>query len=130
METIRQTITVDCPAHAVYEAFMDQEEHAELTGAPAIIQNQVGGDYSAYNDELVGEFTELVPDELIALAWRSTMPDWPEDHFAEVSLELSQSYDGTTIEFVASQVPSECVDAVVEGWQNYYWNPLIRRFCW
>jgi activator of HSP90 ATPase len=130
METIRQTVVVDCPAHAIYEAFMNQTQHAELTGAPALIENRIGGLYAAYNEDLVGEFTKLVPDEWIVLLWRSEMPTWPEDHFAVISLELSQSYDGTTIEFTASDVPEQCADAIIEGWQDMYWEPLQRKFSW
>ncbi len=130
METIRQTVVIDCPAHAVYEAFMDQDEHEELTGAPAVIEATVGGRYQAYNGDLEGEFTRLEPDRLIILRWRSQMPGWPEDHYAVVEMELIQSSDGTTVEFTASDVPAHCADSVEAGWTDYYWEPLGRRFAW
>jgi activator of HSP90 ATPase len=127
---IHQTITIDCPAHAVYQAFTDEDEHAEITGAPASIDPTVGGAYSAYNDELTGEFTRLVPDELIVMEWRAEMEGWPPDHYAIASIELIQSSDGTTVEFILTDVPPDCVEAVDEGWRDYYWEPMGRYFAW
>jgi activator of HSP90 ATPase len=126
METIQQSVIIDCPAHAVYQFFTDSREHTELTKALADIEPRIGGNFSSYNGELQGQFTRLVPDEIIVMLWRSTMPDWPEEHFAVLSLELFQSGEGTTVEMTLGDVPGECLDAVEEGWQDYYWLPLQR----
>ncbi|HUC87437.1 MAG TPA: SRPBCC domain-containing protein [Candidatus Saccharimonadales bacterium] len=130
METIRQTVVFDCPAHAFYAAFLDSSEHAEVTGAAAAIYPHVGGRYSAYNNELIGRFTQLVEDRLIMMQWRAAMPGWPEDHYATVVLELQQSSDGTTVEFEISDVPSELVAAIELGWQQLFWEPLAAYFAW
>ncbi len=130
METLHQSIVLDCPAHAVYTAFTDSEEHAEITGLPASIEPEVGGEYTAYNGELQGVFTRLELDTLIVMRWKTVMPDWPEDHFAVVELELWQSSDGTTVEFTISDVPSACAAAVEAGWEDFYWEPLRKHFTW
>ncbi len=130
METIRQTIVFDCPAHAFYATFLDPTEYLEFTGAPATIEPHVGGRYAAYNGELAGEFTQLVEDQLIVMKWRSAMEGWPEDHQAVVSLELYQSSDGTTVEFEASDVPEALAPAIEAGWEELFWTPLQKHFAW
>jgi len=130
METIRQTIVFDCPAHAFYATFLDASELTELTGVPATIEPHIGGRYSAYGGELTGQFTQLIEDRLIVMKWRSDLPDWPEDHDAVVSLELDQSSDGTTVEFEASDVPAELAPAIAAAWQELFWKPLQECFAW
>lgn len=130
MEDLHQSLVFDCPAHAFYETFLDEEEHAELTGATASIDPREGGHYAAFNYELTGEFIKLVPDELIIMNWRSNIEDWPEDHDALVRIELFQSSDGTTVEFEIIGVPEELAPAIEEGWQTLFWEPLQRHFAW
>lgn len=130
METIHQTVVFDCPAHAFYETFLDEDQHAEIIGSTANIQPYPGGNYQAFEDESQGEFTRLVPDRLIVMRWRSAMEGWPEDHFAVISMELFQSSDGTTVEFEMSDVPGELAPAVEEGWENLLWAPFLRHFAW
>ncbi len=114
----------------MYEALTSDEVTAEFTGAPAKIEAKVGGEYSAYNGDLEGEFTKLVPDELIAMRWRCIMDDWPEDHYSVVTIELFQSSDGTELQFMQSDIPAACVDEVAEGWMDYFWEPMQKMFEW
>lgn len=126
METIHQTVIIDCPAHAVYDAFTDAGLHADITHADAEIDPQAGGIYSAYGGELTGEFSTLIPDRQIVMQWRSAMDGWPEDHYAVVNMEFFQSSDGTTIDFTLTDVPGEVAEAIEEGWYEFYWEPMQR----
>jgi activator of HSP90 ATPase len=130
MEKIRQDVIIDCPAHAVYEAFLNEDQHADFTGSNASIEPKVGGIYSAYDDDLSGEFMRLVPDQLIVMQWKSNMPGWPEEHFATVEMELFQSSDGTTVELNIVDVPAELAAEIEAGWREYYWEPLQRWCAW
>lgn len=130
MDIVRQTITIDCPAHAVYSFFTDQEQHAEITGADATIDPVAGGQFSAYDGELTGEYTKLVLDQLIVMRWKSAMEEWPPEEYAVLSLEFLQSSDGTTVELIMTDVPEGCAEAVDAGWYDHYWEPLQKEFCW
>jgi activator of HSP90 ATPase len=131
MESVRQVLIFDCPAHAVYEAFTDVEQHEEVTGAEASIDAVVGGEYHAYDDELVGEFTLLDPDSRIVMRWRPEgVEGWPEGHFAVVAIELTQSSDGTTVEMDITDIPLSFGEAVDGWWQEYYWQPLEKLTAW
>jgi activator of HSP90 ATPase len=130
METIRQTIVFDCPAHAFYATFLDAGEHAEITGAPAAIYPHVGGSYMAYGGEVRGQFTRLIEDQLIVMRWRPTLAAWPEDHYAVLAMELYQSSDGTTVEFEISEVPGELAEAIAASWEELFWQPLGAYFAW
>jgi activator of HSP90 ATPase len=130
METIRQTIVFDCPAHAFYAAFLDSSELAEITSSPAAIYPHVGGSYAAYDHQLTGRFTRLIEDQLIVMEWRATLPSWPDDHNAMVVMELYQSSDGTTVEFQIQDVPGELVSAIEAAWQELFWEPFEAYFAW
>lgn len=103
---------------------MDQKEHGEFTHSESIIDPVEGGEYSAYNGDLHGTFIKLVPDELISLRWRCEMEGWPEDHFSIVTMELYQSAEGTEVDFVQTDIPDECYEAIQAGWAEFYWEPI------
>ncbi|HVE80990.1 MAG TPA: SRPBCC family protein [Candidatus Dormibacteraeota bacterium] len=124
MKTIKQSVIFDCPAHAVYAAFMSEKKHAEFTHAPASIEPKVGGKYTAYEDGLVGEFIKLVPDELIGMKWRCVMDGWPEDHYSTITIELNQTSDGTELELTQTDVPDACEESIAAGWHEFYWEPM------
>lgn len=130
METIHQSFVFDCPAHAFYDTFLSGEDLSEVTGSPASIEPYEGGIYAAFNGEIQGWLTRLHDDQEIAFDWRSTMEDWPEDHFAHARLELFQSSDGTTVEIEMTDVPTAFAPAIEAGWQELFWEPLQRHFAW
>lgn len=130
MESIKQVVDFDAPAHAVYEALTDADITAEFTEAPAEIEPVKGGKYSAFGGDLAGEFTRLVPDELLAMRWRAVMEGWPDDHYSVVTIELFQSSDGTELQFMQTDIPAPCVDDIAEGWMDYFWEPMQKHFAW
>lgn len=126
MPTISQTEHFDCTPHQLYEALMDEKQHAAFTASAAKISPELGGSFSTFGDYATGKNHELVPDQKIVQSWRAS--DWLEDHFSTATFEFTEdSKGGTTLSFTQTDVPEDDLANVAQGWIDYYWEPL-RHF--
>lgn len=122
--TITQEIFFNALPHEVFEAFMDPEQHAEFTGAPAEIERRGGGPFSAYGGMLSGTTLEIEQDRKIVQDWRSQK--WPAGRLSRLTLALRLIYDGrgTQLSLVQTGVPAEHFEGINAGWRDHYWNKL------
>jgi activator of HSP90 ATPase len=118
----RQTIVFKASPHDVYEALMDSEKHAAFTGAAADISREIGGAFSAWDGYLVGSNLALEPDRKILQDWRAT--DWPEGATSTVTFLLEPVDEGTRLFFSHEGIPADFYDDIVQGCQDYYWEPM------
>lgn len=86
MKTIKQEVHFDAKPQEVYEAYVDANKHAEITGAKVVFEDKVGGKFSAWDAGLEGENLELVRGKKIVQKWRAD--DWPEGHYSMLTIEL------------------------------------------
>jgi len=121
-KTIRQIVTFKATPHQVYETLMDSKKHAELVGAEALISKKVGGKFSIYGGEIEGVNLELVPDCKIVQSWRYN--DWPEGHYSKATFLLEEIGDSTKLTFTQTNVPEERYEDVLQGWRDFYWQPM------
>ncbi len=68
-KTIRQTETFAASPHRIYQMLMNSDEHAKFTGAPASMNEDIGGAVSAYGGGALGINLELVPGQRIIQMW-------------------------------------------------------------
>lgn len=127
-KTIKQTVLFNATPHEVYEALMDSKKHAKITGAPANISREVGGEFNAYDGGLTGTNIELVADKKIVQKWRCVMDEWPEDHYSTASFLLKKVDKGTELTFVQTDVPKSCYEEISNGWEEYYWENMKKMF--
>jgi activator of HSP90 ATPase len=123
---IRQSITMKGSPEEIYEVLMDSRKHAKLTGASANISREVGGTISAYDGYIEGKNVELVRNRRIVQLWRGS--DWPEGVFSRVTFALHKISGGTHISFRQSGVPDIQYTAIKQGWIDFYWEPMRKRF--
>jgi uncharacterized protein YndB with AHSA1/START domain len=121
-KTIRQVVTFAASPHEVYEALMDSEKHTAFSGEKATISRQVGGSMEAGSGYISGVNLELIPDQKIVQAWRGS--DFPEGVMSRATFSLKAAGGGARLTFTHSGVPDELVDAIKDGWVEYYWQPL------
>ena len=62
------TVILQASPKDIYEAWMSSEGHSEMTGSPAVVDDKVGGKYSAWETYIFGKTLELVPFERILIA--------------------------------------------------------------
>lgn len=102
-KTIQQTVLFKVSPHEVYDALMSSKQHTEFTGDAAQISKKVGGAFSAYGGYITGTNLELVPDEKIVQAWRTS--DFPEGHISTVTFILKPTRSGTKLFFYPCECP-------------------------
>ena len=119
---IKQKITLQKTPHEVYEMLMDSKKHSEFTGEKAVISKKVGGKFTAYGDYIDGVNIELIPDKKIVQSWHAS--DWPEGHYSEVTYDISETKDGTLLNFSQKDVPEDQYEEIKKGWIDFYWNKM------
>lgn len=112
------------PRHEVFEAFLDEKQHAAFTGLPAMIERKSGGKFTACGEHLSGTTVEITPVHKIVQNWRAYK--WPAGHYSELSLTLEPIFSGggTQLSLVQSGVPAEHYENINTCWRDYYWNKL------
>jgi uncharacterized protein YndB with AHSA1/START domain len=122
--TIRQTVQIKAAPNQVFEALIDEKQHAKFTGAPATISRKAGGAFTCYGGYISGFNLEVVPDKRIVQAWRSR--DWPKGHYSVVTFALARSAGGRTkLSFTHLGLPDGDFKAKNAGWRSHYWKPLM-----
>jgi len=115
-----------CSTGDLYRALTDKEMIRAFTQSLAQVDAQKGGRFSLFNGNVVGEFTDLVTDKKIEMRWR--FKTWPDEHYSNVTIELTQKADGVDLRLSQSGIPTNDFDRTKEGWQNYYWRSMKQTF--
>ena len=125
-KTINHSIMVKGSPHEVYEMLLDSKQHAQLIGSEATSSPDVGGEFSLFNNAIVGHNVELVPDRKIVQKWRAG--DWEDGHYSTATFELKQAEGGTELVFTQLDVPDEHYESINQGWFDNYWNNMGAMF--
>ncbi|KAJ6661244.1 hypothetical protein lerEdw1_015381 [Lerista edwardsae] len=97
-----------------------------FTHSPAIVEADKGGKFQLLDGSVTGEFTELVPEKLIAMKWR--FKSWPEGHFSTITLTFSDKGGETEIRLEGRGIPANEEERTREGWQRYYFEGIKQTF--
>lgn len=126
METkdLKQVIIFDATASEIYEALLDEAKHSLFTGAEAIIDREIDGKFSVYDEYCYGYNIELIPNKKIVQAWHFVEDNWPDDHYSICTFLLKQNGDKTVLTFTQTGIPEHKLAALTKGWEDYYWQPL------
>jgi activator of HSP90 ATPase len=73
---------------------------------------------------IVGRQIELVPNELIVQAWR--VMNWARGTYSIARFELTDQGESTKLVFDHTAFPKGQAKHLASGWQEHYWDPLIK----
>jgi len=121
-KTIQQSATFGAPPTDVYEMLMDSKKHAALSGQPAALTREVGGNFTAWGTHISGFNLALRPGRKIVQAWRAL--DWPPDHYSIAIFEFNAVDGGTKLDFTQIGVPAHRYEGHCRGWAQTYWTPM------
>jgi activator of HSP90 ATPase len=125
--TIVQKVIIPATPDEVYDAFMDPGKHSDFTNTETTGSQEVGGEVSASDGYITAKNVTLEKGRKIVQEW--TTSEWPEGYSPSVlELDLKKVEGGTELTMTHSMVPDEQADDYAEGWQDYYWNPMIEYF--
>jgi activator of HSP90 ATPase len=111
----------------IYRAWLSSEGHTAMTGSPAVVEGQAGGEFSAWDGYIFGRTLALTPNRQIVQTWRtSEFPDDASDSRLDVDLE--EVGGGTKITLKHSNLPADQVDSYRQGWEDFYFVPMREYF--
>jgi uncharacterized protein YndB with AHSA1/START domain len=111
----------------VYEAWLDGDQHSEMTGGGATASATVGASFTAWDGYIEGSNVELVRYTRIVQRWRTLeFLDNAPDSLLEITLEPSNG--GTLITIAHSEIPDGQGDWYKTGWVDNYFDPMDEHF--
>lgn len=111
----------------IYEAWLDGEKHAAMTGAAATGSAEEGSVFTAWDGYISGKNRTLIPNTKIVQAWRTTeFPDDAPD--STLTIELSESVTGTLLKLTHEGTPQDQEANYEQGWNDHYFIPMQEYF--
>lgn len=125
--TIEQTINIPgVTPHDVFELLMDAKQHAALTGGEAVISRHIGGKFVTFDGWANGRMLEITPDQKIVQTWRAA--DWPIGVESVCTFVCIPVGGATRLIFTQTGVPNTFASSIDQGWDQYYWQPMVEYF--
>ncbi|NIO07482.1 MAG: hypothetical protein GTO40_05550 [Deltaproteobacteria bacterium] len=121
-------ISVILPAspEKIYNAWLDSQGHAQMTGSPAQTSSAIGGKFEAWDGYIHGTNLELVPDKRIVQSWRTTEFD-ESDADSRIEVTLENTDEGTRLTIKHTDLPPHGMQ-YKQGWIDYYFDPMKEYF--
>ncbi len=111
----------------VYNAWLDSDKHAKMTGtASAIASAKVGDTFMAHDGYISGKNKELVPDSKIVQSWR-TMEFSGDEEDSVIEVTFEDTDGGTLVTLTHSNLPPHGRQ-YEEGWKTHYFKPMKEYF--
>lgn len=123
------TVSVELPAtkEVIFHAWLDSAKHSAFTGSEAVIDPSIGGNFTAWEGYISGKTTELEAPNRIVQTWRTTeFSDADADSILEIHLQTITT--GTLMTLVHSNIPDGQAEMYREGWEDYYFRPMLDYF--
>jgi uncharacterized protein YndB with AHSA1/START domain len=111
---------------AVYEAWMSDDGHTEMTGGTAEIDPRVGGEFTAWDGYITGRTLALEPGRRIVQAWRSSDFE-AADPDSQIEVLLVAVPEGTEITLRHTAIP-DGQSGYAQGWRDNYFDPMRDYF--
>lgn len=112
--------------HEVYDTWMTSEGHSAMTGSPATISPEVGGEFDAWDGYIHGKNLVLEPGVLIVQSWRTSEFSGDEKD-SLVEINLKPVGDQTELTLRHSELPPHGTQ-YEEGWVESYFEPMKEYF--
>ncbi len=115
----------------LFEAWLDDVEHSDMTGSRATISAEVGGAFSMLDGAVAGRIVELEPYSRIVHELNTNGPAR-----LEVSLATGSNYgglgnpqdDGTTIILRHTMAAQGQTELSPDWWEDRYFRPMDAHF--
>jgi activator of HSP90 ATPase len=124
MKAIVISSIFDTNADLLYRFFLDSKLHTEITGSKAIINNKIGGKFTAWDGYIKGEIVSLGKNKKIMQKWRTTeFNKNDKDSILEITIEeINKSKSKLILKH--SELPEGTEEKYKNGWKEYYIKPI------
>ncbi|BFZ54783.1 Co-chaperone [Savitreella phatthalungensis] len=115
-------------ASELYLVFVDPARVGAWTrgGAGTVVEAKEGGRFSLFAGNVEGTFEKLEDGKSLVQRWR--LRDWPQSHYANLTLLFDQGLDGTNLRMTMQGIPIGAEDAVKANFLEYYVKPIKTTF--
>ena len=129
MTTYEFVVSCELPADpaSIYRAWLSSEEHSAMTGADAVVDPVVGGEFTAWDGYITGRTLELEADRHIAQSWR-TSEFTAQQADSRIDVRLDATAAGTLVTLTHSGVPADQLGYEQGGWEDSYFGPMREYF--
>ncbi len=117
---------IEASPKVIFNAWLNSEEHSNMTGGMAICSNKVGDVFSAWDEYISGENIEIIQNEKIVQSWRTTefLEDDPD---SKLTLTFTAKGEGCELTLIHENISSGQSD-YEKGWQEHYFEPMKLYF--
>ena len=120
MKNIKKHYLIQSEVELVYTALTNPLTIEMWTGAPAVMKDEVGTEFSLWDGDITGVNLELVKNQKIKQQWYFE----GEEGESIVTITLSPEGKNTRIELLHIDIPDEAFENIVDGWDRFYFKPL------
>lgn len=121
MRDYKKYYIISAKPEEVYLALTNELTLTLWTGAKASMNAVPGGEFSLWEDSIVGKIVSLDENKKIVQQWY--FGDQEEDSI--VTFKLHPHKKGTSLELIHTNIPEEDYDNITEGWNDDYFGSLI-----
>jgi len=110
----------------VYSAWLSSEGHSQMTGSPASVSAEVGGEFEAWDGYIHGRNLELEYARRIVQSWR-TFEFNEDDPDSRLEITLEPVGEQTRLTLRHMELPPHG-GQYEQGWVESYFEPMQEYF--
>jgi activator of HSP90 ATPase len=114
-------------AETIYKAWLNGEEHTKMTGGEATGEAKEGFEFTAWDGYISGSNLELIPNQKIVQAWRTSEFN-ENDKDSRLEINFASTDQGCELTLIHSDIPEDQVSDYEQGWEDHYFAPMKEYF--
>jgi activator of HSP90 ATPase len=118
--------TFNCSPDRLYEAWLDSEDHSDMTGGDALITDEVDDPFTTWDGYIWGRTLALKRNEYIKQSWKTEEFEEDQD-FSTIEVFFSSEGDKTKVTIKHSGLTDKDVQ-YEKGWIDNYFKPMHAYF--
>lgn len=126
-ESLILTEVFETTTTTIYNAWLDSDAHASMTGGEAQCSTRIGDTHCAWDGYITGKNVELIDNHKIVQTWRTTEFD-EADQDSLLTIELIELSGGKTqLTITHTNIPKGQTH-YEQGWKEHYFAPMHDFF--
>ena len=122
--TVSDTFNVS--PEKLYQAWLDSDEHSDMTGGDALITDEIDDKFTAWDGYIWGKTLDLKPNAYIKQTWKTA--EFEEDqNYSIVEIFFEPEGNGTRLTIKHSEL-TENDKQYEQGWIDHYFKPMHDYF--
>ncbi len=121
-KALSKTYVIEAPLQQVWAALTNEKEIAGWGGAPCVMNDKEGTEFSLWGGSIHGKNTEVEKERMLAQDWAEKTWETP----SKVTFTLEPMGQRTILMLLHTEVPTEHYKSINMGWDEFYLGPLKK----